>query len=164
MLGNRTAHSPAKGESMQISNIDHLNLTVADFDTSVDWYQRVLGFELVEEDVQDGTRWGVIRQGDAMLCIYQFEDCRLEDRFAMRKMGLHGINHFGLRITDQDAWEKVIARENIKVLYDGPIRWPHSKFGILRTQPGTKSKFPCGMMISWLLVKIKAHNDMLLNI
>ncbi len=111
---------------MRIRNIDHLNLTVADFDTSVAWYNRVLGFELVEEDVQDGTRWGVIRQGDTMLCIYEFEDCRLEDRFAMRKMGLHGINHFGLRITDQDAWEKVIAREKIKVLYDGPIRWLHS--------------------------------------
>jgi len=111
---------------MQVKNIDHLNLTVADFDATVSWYHRIFGFELVEENVQDGTRWGVIRQGDAMLCIYQFADCRLEDRFALRKMGLHGINHFGLRITDQDEWEKTIARENIEVLYDGPVRWPHS--------------------------------------
>ena len=111
---------------MNLKNIDHINLTVTDFDATVAWYNRVFGFELVEEDVQDGTRWGVIRQGEVMLCIYQFGDCRLEDRFAMRNMGLHGTNHFGLRITDRVAWEKTIARENIKVLYDGPIIWPHS--------------------------------------
>lgn len=111
---------------MQLKNIDHLNLTVADLEETVAWYHRVFGFELVEEDVQDGTRWGVIRQGDVMLCIYQFEDCRYEDRFAQRKMGLHGINHFGLRITDRAAWEEIVDREKIEVLYDGPIRWTHS--------------------------------------
>ncbi len=121
---------------MRIKNIDHLNLTVADFDATVTWYNRVFGFELVEEDVQDGTRWGVIRQGDAMLCIYQFADCRLEDRFAMRKRGLHGINHFGLRITDRDDWEKTIGRENIEVLYDGPIRWPHSTSWYIKDPTG----------------------------
>ncbi len=42
---------------MRIKNIDHLNLTVADFDASVDWYNRIPDFELVEEDVQDSTRW-----------------------------------------------------------------------------------------------------------
>ena len=111
---------------MQLRNIDHLNLTVADFEETVAWYNRVFGFELVEEDVQDGIRWGVIRQGDVMLCIYQFEDCRHEDRFAMRRMGLHGINHFGLRITDRAAWEEIIDRKKIEVLYDGLVRWPHS--------------------------------------
>jgi hypothetical protein len=76
--------------------------------------------------MQDGTRWGVIRQGEVMLCIYQFENCRLEDRFAMRDRGLHGINHFGLRITDRGAWEDTLVREEIEVLYNGPTRWPHS--------------------------------------
>lgn len=111
---------------MRIKSIDHLNLTVADFDATVSWYHRVFGFELVEEGIQDGTRWGVIRQGDSMLCVYQFTDCRYEDRFAMRRMGLHGINHFGLRISDRAAWEEAVEREKIEVLYDGPIRWAHS--------------------------------------
>ncbi len=111
---------------MELRNIDHLNLTVADFDATVAWYGRVFGFELVEEDVQDGTRWGVIRQGDVMLCIYQFAEGRLVDRFALREKGLHGINHFGLRITDREAWEETMVREDIEVLYDGPIRWAHS--------------------------------------
>lgn len=111
---------------MHLKNIDHLNLTVANFEETVAWYGRIFGFELVEEGMQDETRWGVIRQGEVMLCIYQFEDGRFEDRFALREMGLHGINHFGLRITDRKAWEGTITREDLKVLYGGPIRWAHS--------------------------------------
>lgn len=111
---------------MKLKNIDHINLTVADFEASLAWYRRVFGFELVEEGMQDDTRWGVIRQGDVMLCLYEFPECRHEDRFTLRGMGLHGINHFGLRITGRSDWEETIGRENIEVLYDGPIRWPHS--------------------------------------
>jgi len=111
---------------MMIKNLDHLNLTVADFDESVEWYGRVFGFVLVEQDVQEGVRWGVIRSGDTMLCVYEYRDCKLEDRFAMRQMGLHGINHFGLRITDRESWEATIAGENLEVLYGGPVSWPHS--------------------------------------
>jgi hypothetical protein len=46
--------------------------------------------------------------------------------FFQRESGLHGINHFGLRITDEKAWQRTLAAENIEVLYDGPVRWPHS--------------------------------------
>ncbi len=121
---------------MQVKHIDHLNLTVADFDETVAWYGRVFGFELAEEDVQDGVRWGVIRRGEALLCIYQFADCRHEDRFAMRKLGLHGVNHFGLRITDRAAWETIVEKEGVEVLYDGPVRWPHSTSWYIKDPTG----------------------------
>ena len=111
---------------MHLKNIDHINLTVADFDQTVSWYSRVFGFELVEEAVQDGIRWGVVRNGDVMLCIYEHPDCKHQDRFAMREQHLHGINHFGFRITDRDAWEATIAREKLTVLYSGPITWAHN--------------------------------------
>ena len=112
---------------MKLKNIDHVNITVANFDETVAWYGRVFGFELVEEAMQDDTRWGVIRQGDVMLCIYEYPDCAFEDRFALRKRRLHGINHYGLRITDGAEWEAIVEREKLKVLYGGPIRWDHSK-------------------------------------
>lgn len=119
-------HRSKESHTMRLKNIDHLNLTVASFDETVAWYNRVFGFTLVEEAMQDGTRWGVIRNGEVMLCIYEYADCRYEDRFEMRRRGLHGINHFGLRITDRTAWEETITRENLTVLYDGPVVWPHS--------------------------------------
>ena len=111
---------------MKLRHIDHINLTVDDFDATVAWYHRVFGFRLVEEGVQDGHRWGVIRHDDVMLCLYEHPECRLEDRVSMREMGLHGINHYGLRIVDQEEWEQTVEREKIEVLYGGPVHWPHS--------------------------------------
>ena len=111
---------------MTVKCIDHVNLTVADFDATAAWYGRVFGFEVVEEGDQDGNRWGVLRTGDSMLCIYEYPDCRLDDRHALRKAGLHGINHFGFRITDGPAWEMIVEREELDVLYGGPLHWPHS--------------------------------------
>ncbi len=32
---------------------------------------RVFDFQLVQRSLQDGVHWGMIRVGDAMLCIYQ---------------------------------------------------------------------------------------------
>ena len=112
--------------AMTVKSIDHVNLTVADFDATAAWYGRVFGFEVVEEGDQDGIRWGVLRAGDSMLCIYEYGDCRLDDRHALRAAGLHGINHFGLRITDRAAWEETVVREEVNVLYGGPLSWPHS--------------------------------------
>ena len=50
-----------KGDGMEVRNIDHLNLAVGNFDETAAWYGRVFGFEKVEEGLQDGVRWGVIR-------------------------------------------------------------------------------------------------------
>lgn len=121
---------------MTVKNIDHLNLTVADFDRTVAWYGRVFGFALVEEGEQDGGRWGVIRAGEAMLCIYEHGDCEMKDRHALRRMKLHGVNHFGLRIADRAAWEAVVEREEVPVLYGGPVRWRHSTSWYLQDPTG----------------------------
>lgn len=109
-----------------IRNLDHVNLSVRDFSESVDWYARVFGFQLVEDKVTDGVRWGVIRAGDAMLCIYEHPDFTLLDGPARREQKLHGMAHFGLRVEDREDWEQTLRRENVKVNYDGPVRWPHS--------------------------------------
>jgi catechol 2,3-dioxygenase-like lactoylglutathione lyase family enzyme len=54
---------------MKVQHLDHINITVRDFDQTVDWYRRMFDFELVEEDTTDEVRWGVIRSGEALLCI-----------------------------------------------------------------------------------------------
>ncbi len=103
--------------------IDHLNLTVRDFGESADWYRRVFGFEVVE-DKRDasGARWGVLRCGDALLCIYEHPELRMEDE----PEGIHRVNHFGLRISDRAAWEATMGREGVVAGYGGAVRWPHS--------------------------------------
>ena len=112
---------------MQIERLDHINMTVHDFAESADWYARIFGFTIVEEDVlEDGAHWGVLRAGETMLCIYEYPDLTHEDRFALAKRGLHRISHFGFRVTDRAAWEATMEREGLPVLYGGPLRWSHS--------------------------------------
>ena len=112
---------------MQVRHLDHVNMTVRDFDETVAWYGRVFGFELVEDKVTERVRWGVIRSGEAMLCIYEHSDREHLDRFDLRDQSLHGMAHFGLRIDDAEGWLETVEREKIEILYDGEIRWPHSR-------------------------------------
>ncbi len=110
---------------MHIQGLDHLNLSVRSFDETVDWYGRVFGFAKVEEGVlEDGVRWGVIRSGAAMLCIYEHVDYAFADPASR---GEFGVSHFGLRVSDAQAWEVAIEREKLQLLYGGEIRWPHSR-------------------------------------
>lgn len=121
---------------MKVKQLDHLNLTVGNFDETVDFYGRVFGFELVEEAVRDGVRWGVIRSGEALLCIYEHPEMRLPDNDTRRERGLHGINHFAFRITDRKAFEATIEREGLKLYYDGMIRWSHSDSWYIKDPTG----------------------------
>jgi len=111
---------------MRVKHLDHLNLSVADFEATVAWYGRVFDFELVEESVQDGVRWGVIKGGEAMLCIYERPGLTKLDRFQLADKGLHYLAHFGLRITDEAEWLETVKSEGLEILYDGPVRWPHA--------------------------------------
>lgn len=106
---------------MKVQHLDHLNLSVRDFDETVEWYRRIFDFELVEEGVQDGVRWGVIRGGEAMLCIYEHPKHATPDLDRT-----FGVSHFGLRIDDPEAWEALAEREGLELLYGGKLDWPHS--------------------------------------
>lgn len=113
-------------DTMNVTQLDHLNLSVADLDMSLAWYARVFGFAKVEEGTQETGRWAIIRAGEAMLCLYEQPQREHLDRFALRGRGLHGLNHFGLRIGDREAWEQTIADEQVDLSYGGAIEWPHS--------------------------------------
>jgi catechol 2,3-dioxygenase-like lactoylglutathione lyase family enzyme len=111
---------------MIVKHLDHLNLSVADFHATADWYARVFGFEVVEKGTYNGQPWGVLKAGDAMLCVYQHPGLAEPDADAVEKAGFHRVAHFGLRITDRTAWEATVKREKLTVHYGGVYEWPHS--------------------------------------
>lgn len=114
---------------MFISQLDHLNLTVRSFDDTLRWYRGVFSFELVEEGVQsNGVRWGVIRSGDAMLCIYEAPKRRFMDSDKLGRECIHGIAHFGLRVADREAWQRALGDEALITRYGEVTSWryPHS--------------------------------------
>jgi catechol 2,3-dioxygenase-like lactoylglutathione lyase family enzyme len=111
---------------MKIKHLDHINMTVHNFKASADWYQRVFGFEIVEEGVQDGRPWGIIKSGEAMLCMYESPSRSFDNRFELAENGRHGVSHFAFRIQDRKAWTDTVAEQKLEILYDGEVVWPGS--------------------------------------
>ena len=112
---------------MSVTQLDHLNLSVRDFDETAEWYRRVFGFEVVEENTDaDGVRWSVLKAGEAMLCIYHHPELEFADCHELRRRGFHSICHFGLRITDRAEWEATVAREKLPLRFGGAVEWPNS--------------------------------------
>ena len=87
---------------MKVKHIDHLNLSVRSFAETAAWYERVFGFAVVEDGMYNGRPWGVLLSGDAMLCAYEDPSRACLDGEELKARGLHGVNHFALRITDSD--------------------------------------------------------------
>ena len=121
---------------MTVQHLDHLNLTVTNLKESLDWYARVFGFRKVEEGDGDYGPWAIIRSGDALLCLYEQPSRKRMDYDTRQSERLHGINHFALRIADRQAWEQVIAQENLELLDDGGVEWPHSSAWYLNDPTG----------------------------
>ena len=126
---------------MQVKQLDHLNLTVENFDATVAWYRRVFGFEVVERGAYDGQPWGVIRGGEAMLCIYQNPGAHVPGERDADTHHLHLVYHFGLRITDRAAWEATIRRENVAISMQ--YRYPHSQSWYVLDPSGYEIEVAC---------------------
>lgn len=110
---------------MNVKHLDHLNMTVKDFDETSDWYKRVFGFEVVEAGIRSGAKWGILQSGEALLCVYEYPDLESPEK-AIAHQGPHTVNHFGLRITDRERWEKTLKQEKVRVEYGGEVRYPNS--------------------------------------
>ena len=112
---------------MKIKHLDHLNMTVANLNESIDWYRNIFGFEIVEEGVRNGTPWAIVKSGEALLCMYEDASRQPPQQFLKRGGDSHTIYHFGLRITDRQAWLEKIETYNLELEYGGEVDYPHSK-------------------------------------
>jgi catechol-2,3-dioxygenase len=111
---------------MTVKHLDHLNLSVRSFEEPAEWYHRIFGFDIVETGLWRGRPWGVLKSGEALLCVYQDPDRNFIDGNDLQSNQIHGINHFALRITNHAEWEETVIRENLSIEYDGRVTWPHS--------------------------------------
>ena len=118
--------APFKELIMNVSNLDHLNLSVSSFAASAAWYHDVFGFEVVEEGIYRGRPWGVLRSNDAMLCIYENPDRDFVSGDRLAEHSQHGMNHFALKLNNREVFLKKVEKHNIPVHYGGPVKWPHS--------------------------------------
>ena len=94
---------------MKNVNLDHINLSVNNLEETVQWYKDIFGFELAEQGKKWGRRWGILRNGNSMIAFMEYPQRNSVDS---RPEGFHNINHFGLRIDDENQWRKVAEEQD----------------------------------------------------
>ena len=121
---------------MTIKHLDHLNLTVRNLQESIDWYGRIFGFAVAERGMKQGRPWAILRGGEALLCLYEDPARGAPDYEQIPSGKVHGLSHFGLRITDRAELERTLSREQVVFSYPSPVRWPHSTAWYLEDPTG----------------------------
>jgi catechol-2,3-dioxygenase len=106
--------------------IDHINLTASDLEESISWYGRVLGMCVLESGVsQAGVKWAIIGSNDSMVCMSEYP--KREDAASSPPPEHHRINHFGVRVSDQSDWKRIVDKEKLRLYYGGMVEYPHSR-------------------------------------
>lgn len=96
--------------------LDHINLTVANLKESVEWYEKIFGFELVESGTTpQGINWGIVAFNDSMICMTEYPGRTAADK--IEDKSLHQIYHFGLRVSDMDRWRQTVKGHHLKLYY-----------------------------------------------
>ncbi|MBT3590577.1 MAG: VOC family protein [Candidatus Marinimicrobia bacterium] len=137
-----------------VSGLDHINITVDNFDETIDWYRRVFNFKLVEKGIKDEKPWGILKSGKALLCMYEQIGLNGHDPELLRIKGFHSMSHFGLRINDKQKWLSIIKDEKLDILYGGVIEWPFSSAWYLKDPSGWEIE-----VALWNNDKIQFHYD-----
>lgn len=103
--------------ALQTKGIDHLNLEVADLQKTVDFYDKLLGFKVLEDCPSDNGK--IIGNNSAKLCVYETGTFNRYE-----KLGLH---HIGFNIENFDDVEARCKELDIEILYGSVVDWPGSR-------------------------------------
>ena len=107
--------------SFEVSRLGHIGIHVTDVEKSIEFYRKNFGFEMKEDETKSDEPWAIIGLPKvAYLCMYEHPGKTKPDD------GLT-INHFGLALTDFDAATAELKKNDVEILYGGPVQWPHSR-------------------------------------
>ena len=98
----------------EFAGLSHVSLSVRDRHASRDWYRQVLGFEPLEESIEDAyEEWILLHpQTKVILCLQQHKANRGEEFDPTRTGG----DHLGLKVTSRDAleeWERWFEKHDV---------------------------------------------------
>ncbi|MAF92282.1 MAG: VOC family protein [Bdellovibrionota bacterium] len=107
---------------MENIRIDHLNFSVNDFQESLEFYNKVFGFELVESGYgTNKAKWGILKSGECMLAISE-----QKKRVQYEGPKYHKLNHMAFRLTDEELFAQKVKEYKLKTSYNSPVNYPFS--------------------------------------
>ena len=104
-----------------IKGIDHINMRVKNLNESIEFYTKLFGFEMKEDQRTAREPWAIIGLPDvAYLCLYEHPG---------KEIPFEGltINHFGLVLSDFENAMTLLKENGVQILYGGPVDWPKSR-------------------------------------
>ena len=101
-----------------------MNLTVSQLENSVNWYEKVFGFKLVQDGIygtETKTRWAIVAHKDFMICMHEVKGRKSAGE--NKQKIFHQIEHFGIRVSDLKFWKKKIKFFKLKPVV---VKYPYS--------------------------------------
>ena len=104
---------------LNATSIDHVNMKVKNLEQSVEFYKKLFGFEVKQEDNPNkiDVPSKIIGNDSIKLCMYEVPDMSPEG----------GIAHFGFNISNFNEIMEKCKEQGVEILYGGPIDWEKSK-------------------------------------
>ena len=100
--------------TLSASSIDHVNMTVKNLKESVEFYGKLFGFEVREDQPDEDSK--IIGNDTIKLCLY--EDPKMSPE--------GGISHFGFHVENFEETVRVCKSLGVEVLYGGEVSWKSS--------------------------------------
>ncbi|MFT6632986.1 MAG: catechol 2,3-dioxygenase-like lactoylglutathione lyase family enzyme [Bacteriovoracaceae bacterium] len=105
---------------LKVNGIDHININVKNLNKSIEFYQSVFGFKVMEKGIStmSGAPYAIIGVSKkAMLAIYESKDLLPATR----------LNHLGFNIENFEEISEIAKKFKIKVANYGLVEYPNSK-------------------------------------
>ncbi|MBA4024888.1 MAG: glyoxalase [Gordonia sp.] len=97
-----------------MDGLHHLALTVGDIERSVDWYARVLGFDLLTQISDNGLTKAVMRRSDDLvITLVAHGTSAISGDFDERRSGLDHISFAVAHRDVVDNWVQVLHANNV---------------------------------------------------
>ena len=109
----------------------HFGLSVADLDAAVDWFVRVLGFELDRKEdflAKYGVHIAFVKNGDFLVELFQHDQARPaspERSVPNEDIRTLGNKHMCFRVSDMDAMVERLHANGVTIV-QGPFEAPGS--------------------------------------
>jgi methylmalonyl-CoA/ethylmalonyl-CoA epimerase len=126
-------------------NIDHVGISVANLEESVDWYVEKLGFELarpINRNPDSAMTIALLRRGDFNIELFEIKGAAPLPEYRRdpsADLRVHGLAHFAFRVDDVRAVQAELEAKGVKIVM--PLTENRTNFFFVNDNSGNSFEF-----------------------